>query len=92
MACSEVVTAPVVLVHSTRRSLSLLCLVSLARLARRATCLPRWSSSALHGCLVPGSCLPHKCPAPGVASPNLRCKPHLKRPFATLVNGAVGRV
>ena len=65
MACSEVATEPVVLVYSTRKSLILLCLNSLARLAHQATCLLKWSSGALHCCRVAGRCFPHRCPAPG---------------------------
>ena len=85
MAFSEVAMVPVLLVYSTKKSLSRLCLISLARLPHQATCLPSGSIGALHGCLAPGSCFPHRCPVPGVANP------HLKGPFATLVNGAVGR-
>ena len=58
MACSELATDFVILVYSTRKALNLLCLISLARLAHQATCLPRWSSGALHCCLAPGSCFP----------------------------------
>ena len=92
IACSDVAMAPVVLAYSTKKSLDRLCRISLARLAHQATCRPMASSGALHGCLAPGSCLPHRWPAPGDAKPNLRCNPHLKGPFATLVNGAVGSV
>ena len=81
-----------VLTYSTKKSRRRLCLISLARLALQATRLPMASSGALHGCFAPGSCLPHRWPAPGDASPNLCCNPHLKGPFATLVNGAVGSV
>ena len=92
IACSEVAATPVLLIYYTRKSRNLLWLISLARFAHQATCFPKWSSGPLQHYREPGNCFPHKWPAPRAANPNLCCRPHLKGPFATLVNGALGKL
>ena len=73
-------------------SLNLLCLTSLVRFAHHTTYRPRWSSGALHGWRPRGSCLSQGWPALGAANPNLRCRRHLKAPFAALANGPLENV